>query len=136
MNWHEPGAEHVASALLQRGVEVEAGLWHADAVRASLASPLQQRCLRVLLELPDRLDQPDTEAEANRLLDLLSVGGGPAVPVLLHGEGTSCWPALRHANTLWLATRIGLEDVLEMPDGSPAPDNTALVVAALLQTSR
>jgi uncharacterized protein (DUF849 family) len=26
--------------------------------------------------------------------------------------------------------RIGLEDVLNLPDGSPAPDNAALVAAA------
>lgn len=37
VNWHEEGAEQVASVLLERGVEVEAGLWHADAVRAWLA---------------------------------------------------------------------------------------------------
>lgn len=136
VNWHEPGAEQVASALLDRGVEVEAGLWHADAVRAWLASPLRQRCLRVLLELPDGPDERETQAQADGLLAMLHRGEGPAVPVLLHGEGSSCWPALRHARTLRLATRVGLEDVLVMPDGSPAADNSALVVAALLQSSR
>jgi uncharacterized protein (DUF849 family) len=54
----------------------------------------------------------------------------PGTEVLLHGEGTSCWPALRHAARRGLATRIGLEDVLELPDGTPAPDNAALVRAA------
>ena len=136
VNWHEPGAEQVASALLDRGVEVEAGLWHPDAVQAWLASPLRQRCLRVLLELPDGPDERETRAEADRLLAMLDRGEGPAVPVLLHGEGSSCWPALRHARSLGLATRIGLEDVLVLPDGSPAPDNAALVVAALAQSSR
>lgn len=135
VNWHEPGAEQVASALIRRGVQVEAGLWHADAVRAWLAAPLRQRCLRVLLELPDGLDQRGTKAEADRLLDLLRSGPGPAVPGLLHGEGSSCWPAVRHARSLGLATRIGLEDVLMLPDGSPAPDNAALIAAALLHSS-
>jgi uncharacterized protein (DUF849 family) len=50
--------------------------------------------------------------------------------VLLHGEGATAWPALRHAARRRLSTRIGLEDVLELPDGSPAPDNAALVRAA------
>lgn len=109
---------------------MEAGLWHADAVGAWLASPHRDRCLRVLLELPDGLDPAGTEAEADRLLDGVTAGAGDRVPVLLHGEGSSCWPALRHAARRGLATRIGLEDVLELPDGSPAPDNTSLVLAA------
>ena len=28
VNWHEEGAELVAAALLERGIAVEAGLWH------------------------------------------------------------------------------------------------------------
>jgi uncharacterized protein (DUF849 family) len=97
VNWHETGAEDVAAALLERGVGVEAGLWHAEAM-------------------------------ADRLLDLL--GPGPGLPVLLHGQGNTCWPTLRHAARLGLPTRIGLEDTLTMPDGSRAPDNTTLVEAA------
>ena len=131
VNWHEPGAEQVAAALLDRGVKVEAGLWHPDAVQAWLASPLRKRCLRVLLELPDGPDERETHAQADRVLAMLSRCEGPAVPVLLHGEGSSCWPALRYARSLGLATRVGLEDVLVMPDDSPAPDNAALVIAAL-----
>lgn len=33
VNWHEPGAEDVAEVLLERGVGVGAGLWHAQAAR-------------------------------------------------------------------------------------------------------
>lgn len=130
VNWHEPGADDVAKALLARGVAVEAGLWHADAAGAWLASPHRDRSLRVLLELPDGLDPAGSEAEADRLLAAVTADTGDRVPVLLHGEGSSCWPALRHAARLGLATRIGLEDVLTLPDGSPAPDNTSLVLAA------
>ena len=50
--------------------------------------------------------------------------------IVLHGEGTSCWPALNDAGRRGLATRIGLEDTLTMPDGSSAADNAALVRAA------
>jgi uncharacterized protein (DUF849 family) len=35
----------------------------------------------------------------------------------------------RRAAALGLMLRIGLEDVAELPDGSPAPDNAALVAA-------
>lgn len=130
VNWHEAGADDVAATLLDRGVGVEAGLWHVEAVEAWLASPYRDRCTRVLIELPDGLDQSATEDEADRLLAAVRAGVADRIPVLLHGEGRSCWPALRHAGRRGLATRIGLEDVLELPDGSPAPDNRTLVVAA------
>ncbi|MBM7804566.1 uncharacterized protein (DUF849 family) [Geodermatophilus bullaregiensis] len=134
VNWHEDGAEDVAAALLDRGVGVEAGLWHADAVRAWRASPLRDRCCRVLVELPDGPDAAATEERAAELL--VAVGAGPdgwtpgGVPVQLHGEGSSTWPALRCARRWGLDSRIGLEDTLVLPDGSPAPGNAALVLAA------
>jgi uncharacterized protein (DUF849 family) len=62
VNWHEDGAEQVAAALLDCGVGVEAGLWHADAVDAWSVSPLRDRCLRVLLELPDGTPASDNAA--------------------------------------------------------------------------
>ena len=130
VNWHEKGGEDVAATLLERGVGVEAGLWHAEAVEAWLASPLRDRCRRVLLELPDGLDEPATEGEARRLLGLLHTGPVSQVPVLLHGEGSSTWPALKCAGRWKLATRIGLEDTLVLADGATAPGNAALVTAA------
>ncbi len=130
VNWHEDGADDVAAVLLELGVGVEAGLWHAAAVDAWLASEHRDRCMRVLLELPDGLDAVATEIEAARLLQRVRAGAGGRVPVLLHGEGSSTWPALRCAGSWGLDTRIGFEDTLVLPDGSPARDNTALVRAA------
>jgi|SRR5215211_1127022 len=131
VNWHEPGAVALAEALLQLDVGVEAGLWHADAVQAWLSWPGHSRCLRVLVELADGLDFTETVNEADRLLIEVARVADDRVPVLLHGEGSSCWPALRYAADHGLATRIGLEDTLELPDGSPAPDNLALVQEAV-----
>lgn len=125
VNWHEGGADLVAAALLERGIAVEAGLWHAEAVSAWLSSPARGRCLRVLIEIRDGLDADRTVREAEKLLAMVG-----DVDVVLHGEGTSCWPALSEAGRRGLATRIGLEDTLTMPDGSWAADNVALVVAA------
>lgn len=140
VNWHEDGADEVAAALLGRGVGVEAGLWHGEGVEAWRDSPYRDRCLRVLLELPDGLDEAGTAAEAERMLDLLGCDraasaagterGAHGLPVLLHGEGTSCWPALRIAADLGLDTRIGLEDTLVLPDGAPAGSNAELVAHA------
>ena len=125
VNWHEDGAEDLAEALLDRGVGVEAGIWHSRAARAWLVSPLRDRCLRVLVELPDRTDQL---ARGERLAAMVDDGSRE---VLLHGEGGSAWPLLRLAAARGLATRIGLEDVLVLPDGSAAPDNASLVRAAV-----
>jgi uncharacterized protein (DUF849 family) len=130
VNWHEPGAEGIAAALLARGVGVEAGLWHLDGARAWTASSLRDACIRVLVELADGLDEVATVVEADRILDLVSDAPGDPAPILLHGQGSSAWPALRRAAELGLQGRIGLEDVLTLPDGTSAPDNAALVTAA------
>jgi uncharacterized protein (DUF849 family) len=50
---------------------------------------------------------------------------------LIHGEQDACWPLVAHVRRTARDTRIGLEDTLELPDGTRAPDNEALVVAAL-----
>jgi uncharacterized protein (DUF849 family) len=130
VNWHEAGAEDVAEALRDREVGVEAGLWHVEAARAWLESPRRGACIRILVELADGLDEDATAVEADRILKVLRDVPGEPVPILLHGQGTSAWPALRRAAELGLQARIGLEDVLTLPDGTPARDNAALVAAA------
>jgi uncharacterized protein (DUF849 family) len=134
VNWHEPGTDAVATALLSRGVGVEAGLWHRHAVRAWQASPLRHQCFCVLVELPDGPDAAATQERADQLLG--AVGAGPGgrtpegVPVLLHGMDRSAGSTLRYAVERGLDTRIGLEDTLLLPDGNPASGNAALVEAA------
>lgn len=129
VNWHEDGADDVAALLVQRGVGVEAGIWHAEGLRRWLASPHRGRCLRVLVELPDMPAERVTD-EARGLVEPVRAAE-PGLPVLLHGEERSTWPALDLAITWELDTRIGLEDSLLMPDGSPARSNADLALAAL-----
>jgi uncharacterized protein (DUF849 family) len=111
VNWHEPGSSDLAETLLDTG-------WRHRA-----------RCVRVLLEVTD--DHPRDEAVA--AAGLLVAALGPdrdGIPVLLHGEGTSAWPVFEVAVAEGLQARIGLEDVLVLPDGSPARGNADLVTAA------
>jgi uncharacterized protein (DUF849 family) len=135
VNWHEPGAEDVAALLVDRGVGVEAGLWHVEAVESWQRWPDRDRCLRVLLELPSGLDEAATAEAADALLTGMGAGPGgrtgSGVPVLLHGAGSSAWPAVWHASRRRVPTRIGLEDTLELPDASPAPGDAALVRTGL-----
>jgi len=131
LNWHEPGSEELAHVLLGRGLGVEIGLFHAEAAASWARSDLAQHCMRVMIELPADADV----ALADELLDQVLAVGSPA-PVLLHGLDESCWPLLEHAGARGVQTRIGMEDTLMLPDGSVAPDNAALVAAAVDLLSR
>ena len=127
VNWHEEGTEEVASALLARGIGIEAGIWYPDAAAAFAASSLAGRCLRVLVETTEDV-AADALVTAAAILDAVRPLG---LPTLLHGEGAAAWPVYEYALAHGLDRRIGLEDVLVLPDGSPAADNAALVAAAL-----
>ncbi|MFC9287511.1 3-keto-5-aminohexanoate cleavage protein [Streptomyces sp. NPDC057052] len=131
VNWHEPGAEELAARLMALGIGVEAGIWSGtDGAARFAGSPLGPRVLRVLAEVTD--PDPDTaEAEARRLLS--GLGSAHGRPVLLHGEDGGAWPVLRLAGRLGLATRIGLEDTLTLPDGRRALSNAQLVAEGLDQ---
>ena len=131
VNWHEPGADELADLLLTKGVGVEAGLFHADAVTAWAASEFATHCMRTMIELG-----PDGDvATADDLLSQVVAVGSPA-PVLLHGFDESCWPLLEHAGARGVQARVGMEDTLRLPDGSTTPDNAALVSAAVQLLSR
>ncbi|MEV5477244.1 3-keto-5-aminohexanoate cleavage protein [Streptomyces sp. NPDC127159] len=134
VNWHEPGAEEVAAALIERGVGVEAGLWSGtDGAARFAVSRLGPSVLRVLAEVTD--PSPDTAEDTAHAL-LLDLGPAHGRPVLLHGEDGGAWPVLRLAARLGLATRIGLEDTLVLPDGRPARSNAELVTEGLAQYGR
>ncbi|MCX0242066.1 3-keto-5-aminohexanoate cleavage protein [Streptomyces drozdowiczii] len=127
VNWHEDGAAEVAAALLERGVGVEAGIYSGTpAAQRFLDWPGSARVLRVLAEVI-ATGTPDAVHAAEGLLAELS---SAAAPILLHGEDASAWPVLRLAAAQRLDTRIGMEDVLNLPDGQPAAGNAALVRAA------
>jgi uncharacterized protein (DUF849 family) len=134
VNWHEPGAAEVAAALLDRGVGVEAGIWSGtDGAARFAVSPLRSKVLRILAEVTDP-DKNTAEATARALLS--DLGNTHGRPVLLHGEDGGAWPVLRLAERLGLATRIGLEDTLFLPDGERALSNAQLVAEALVQYGR
>lgn len=130
VNWHEDGANLVASTLLERGIDVEAGLWGSYAVDTWLRSPLHRACKRVLLELPRGLKKTEAYESAAVLLQSLDQRCHD-VSILLHGEQDTAWPAVDYAANQKLSTRIGFEDTLTLPDGAPAASNAALVAAAL-----
>lgn len=129
VNFHEAGAELVAETLLERGVAVEAGIFSGtEAAERFLRWPHAHRVLRVLAEVTDT-DPQSALGTAKALLH--AIGTGHERPILLHGEDGGAWPVLRLAVRHNLDVRIGLEDTLTLPDGSPVDDN-----AVLIQTAR
>lgn len=131
LNWHEPGSPELAEVLLGRGLGVEVGLFHPEAAASWAKSDIAKHCMRVMIELQGDEDV----AVADDMLARVHAAGSPA-PVLLHGLDESCWPLLEHAGVVGVQTRIGLEDTLRLPDGTTAPDNAALVSAAVRLLSR
>jgi uncharacterized protein (DUF849 family) len=131
VNWHEHGAEAVASLLAAKEIAVESGVWTPDAAHRCLRSGWADRSLRVMVEMVPGVSGDDGQ-DPRRLADaVLGILGGTTAPVLGHGEEHWTWPVLRWAAQAGLDTRIGLEDTLLDEAGELARDNAALVAAAL-----
>ncbi|GAA1237621.1 3-keto-5-aminohexanoate cleavage protein [Oryzihumus leptocrescens] len=128
VNVSEEGWLEVARALLDAGIGVEAGVWTVGDAHALAASGLAGDLTRVLVEV---LGSPRQEAVT--VVDAIHAAldaGGVAVPRLQHGEGDATWVLLQDAVRRGLDTRMGLEDTLLLPDGTPARDNAELVAGA------
>lgn len=125
VNWHEVRSVPLAEQLMERGVGIEPGLWTPKAVAQWQTWPHRDRCVRILLEVVADLPAAAALAAAYALID--AIGDDPGLPVLLHGEERAAWPVLQLAVERGYQVRIGLEDTLEMPDGTRAFDNAALV---------
>jgi uncharacterized protein (DUF849 family) len=128
VNLSEDGAEPLMAALAAVGIGIEGGVWSvADAERLA-ASSYADRLVRVLVEIVHPAEDPAAEALViDTALDRLGI----TAPRLHHGAEHGTWPVLRQATGLGYDTRIGLEDTLFLPDGTPAPSNEALVLAAI-----
>jgi uncharacterized protein (DUF849 family) len=133
VNFSEDGTDELCRLLLQKGIEIEAGLSSVADARALVGSSYVDHCLRVLIEIePGTPDPLKNAAAINRVLE----GAGVRLPRLQHGMNQQAWPLLEDAVARGFDIRIGLEDVLTMPDGSPADGNAALVASAVRLVTR
>lgn len=128
VNFSEAGTDELCQLLLRKGIGIEAGLRSVADARLFATSAFVERCLRVLIEIDDPGASSPLEAAAaiGRVLE----GSGIHRPIVQHGFGPSAWALLEDAINRGYDVRIGLEDTLTMPDGSPAKNNAALVAAA------
>jgi uncharacterized protein (DUF849 family) len=130
VNLCEEGAVEVMRALLAAGVGVEAGVWTPQDAQALLACGLADRVTRVLVE-PGAAQGGKNDAipmvdAIHEILDRADV----KAPRLQHGDGELTWILIEDAVRRGLDTRVGFEDTLYLPDGSPARNNADLVTAA------
>ena len=127
-NQCEAGIVELSEWLMSRGVEIEAGLLSPADARKFVASPLHDRCRRVLIEPldPDVAIALQDAAEMEAILS----AAGVMLPQVHHGFDGSCWAVNRRALVRGHGIRTGMEDVVVLPDGHPAKGNTQLVEAA------
>ncbi len=124
-NQGEPGIVALYEDLIGRGVGIEAGLLSDDDAHAFVASGLAPRCTRVLIE---PLDANAIAAAAHAAsMELIVTQAGIELEQVHHGDGVATWAVMERAVRRGHGIRAGLEDTTVLPDGSPAPDNAALV---------
>jgi uncharacterized protein (DUF849 family) len=128
VNFGEEGCERLSAALHQRGVPVEAGVASVREAARLLASGELRHCARILVEVADP-DPVEAVAHAARIEAVLQEAM-VMLPRLHHGEGRATWAVLVAAARAGHDIRIGLEDTLELPDGSAPAGNEAMVRAA------
>jgi uncharacterized protein (DUF849 family) len=129
VNLSEPDAPAIIDLLQHRGIGVEAGLSTISDAERFVALNDCRRTFRILIEI-DEQDLATGSAIVSGITDVLD-RSGVTRPILLHGFDGTVWPFVDLAGARGWSTRVGLEDGQHLPDGSVAPDNAALVAAAV-----
>ncbi len=132
-NQGEQGIAELCEQLIARGVGIEAGLLSLADAEAFVRSGLADRCVRVLVE-PLDADPREAVAHAAAMEEVL-VGAGILLEQVHHGDELASWAVNERALARGHGIRTGLEDTTVLPDGRPAPDNAALVRAAVAMTA-
>ncbi|MEA2211961.1 MAG: hypothetical protein QOF83_1909 [Solirubrobacteraceae bacterium] len=121
VNLSELGWIGIARAARHAGIAVEAGLTTPGEAEDLRRSAFAHQVLRVRVAV-------DGGAEDARAIAQLVPDG---VSQLWHGYGEQTWGVVSAAGAAGIDVRVGLEDVLVLPDGRTATDNAELVAAAV-----
>lgn len=121
VNLSELGWAGIIRAALHSGIAVEAGLSSPAEAEQLANSPFAHQLVRALIEIDGSAD------EARAIAQLIPDG----IPQLWHGYGEGTWEVIAAGAASGVDVRVGLEDVLVLPDGRVATDNADLVAAAL-----
>ncbi|MFZ0088298.1 MAG: 3-keto-5-aminohexanoate cleavage protein [Solirubrobacteraceae bacterium] len=120
VNLSELGWAGIARAAVHAGIGVEAGLATPADAEELARSPFAHQLVRALVEVDGGAN------EARAVAQLVPDG----VPQLWHGYGHRTWEVVAAAAAAGHDVRVGLEDVLTLPDGDAAASNAELVAAA------
>ena len=112
-------------AAVHAGIGIEAGLATPADAEEFARSPFVHQVVRALVEVEGGAE------EARAIAELIPAG----VSQLWHGYGDRTWEVLAAAAAAGLDTRVGLEDVLALPNGQMAAGNAELVAAAVALAS-
>jgi uncharacterized protein (DUF849 family) len=121
VNVSELGWAGIARAALHSDIGVEAGLATTGDAEEFARSPFVHQVLRALVEVEGGAE------EARAVAQLIPDG----VPQLWHGYGEKTWEVISAAGAAGIDARVGVEDVLVLPDGRIAAGNAELVTAAI-----
>ncbi len=125
VNLSELGWQGIMRAAVHAGIGIEAGLATRADAQEFARSPFVHQVVRALVEVDDGAE------DARAIAELIPAG----VPQLWHGYGERTWEVLAAAQAAGADTRVGLEDVLVLPDGQSAAGNAQLVDAAVALSS-
>ena len=132
LNLSEAGAVELGTALLDRGIGIEAGLFTlADADRL-LAAPWADAVDRVLVETILEHDDESAVALARAIDARVAALGRPR---LWHGDGRASWAVVDAGLEAGVDVRVGLEDSLIGRDGEAAPSNAEQVTDTIARLS-
>jgi len=126
VNVSELGWAGIVRAALHSGIAVEVGLATLADTDALADSPFTHQVARALVGVDGGAE------EARAIAQQIPAG----IPQLWHGYGERTWEVISAASTAAVDVRVGLEDVLTLPDGSLAANNAELVAAAMEIVSR
>jgi uncharacterized protein (DUF849 family) len=121
VNLGELGWGGIMRAAVHAGISVEAGLASRRDAEEFAGSPFAHRVVRVLVEVDGGVD------DAHAVAELVPTG----VPQLWHGYGERTWEVLAAGAAAGHDVRVGIEDVLTLPDGRTAANNAELVATAV-----
>jgi uncharacterized protein (DUF849 family) len=133
VNLGEEGSVDLCRQLLGAGIRVEAGVWSPADAEALVAAHMADAWMRVLLEPMEDTVQGALESVAG--IEAVLDEAGVTVPRLLHGVDRTAWPMLDLAIRRGYQVRMGLEDVLRLPDWRSA-GNADLVAEARARVRR
>lgn len=130
INYEETGSDKVTGVVNEKGILIEAGLSNLEAAKNFIKIYNQDRFIRILIEPQEQVLEGALHTAA--LIENQIEEAGIQLPILLHGVDKTCWDLLKLALVKGYQTRIGLEDVLTLPNGKKAKDNAELLKEALL----